>query len=63
MSLKAFHIFFITVAVLLCIVFGGWCISSDYTHGHSGYTVTGYASFVVGVLLVVYEINFLKKLK
>jgi len=63
MSLKAFHVFFISVAVLLCVVFGVWCISSDYTHGRVGYTVAGYASFVVGVLLVIYEILFLKKLK
>jgi len=63
MSLKAFHVFFITMAVLLCIVFGAWCVNSDYTRGHAGYTMTGYASFVVGALLVVYEIMFLKKLK
>ena len=63
MSLKAFHVFFITVAVLLCVLFGVWCISSDYTHDRVGYTITGWASFAVGVLLVVYEILFLKKLK
>lgn len=63
MSLKAFHVFFITMAVLLCIVFGVWCINSDYTHGRAGYMVTGYASFVVGALLVLYEIMFLKKVK
>jgi len=63
MSLKAFHIFFMVVAVLLCGVFGVWCISSDYTHGRIGYTIAGYASFGVGILLVVFEILFLKKLK
>jgi hypothetical protein len=63
MSLKAFHVFFITMAVVLCMVFGAWCINSDYTHGRAGYTITGYASFGLGVLLVLYEIVFLKKLK
>ena len=63
MSLKAFHVFFITVAVLLCVVFGVWCISSDYTHGRVGYTITGWASFGLGILLVVYEILFLNKMK
>ncbi len=63
MSLKAFHIFFITMAVVLCVVFGGWCLSSDYAHGRPGYTIAGYASFALGVLLVLYEIVFLKKLK
>lgn len=63
MSLKAFHILFITMAVVLCIVFGAWCINSDYTHGRVGYTITGYASFALGVLLVLYEIMIFKKLK
>jgi 4-amino-4-deoxy-L-arabinose transferase-like glycosyltransferase len=63
MSLKAFHVFFITVAVLLCVVFGVWCVSSDYTHGRVGYTITGWASFGLGILLVVYEILFLNKMK
>ncbi|HUJ72474.1 MAG TPA: hypothetical protein VLZ30_09525 [Verrucomicrobiae bacterium] len=63
MSLKAFHIIFITMAVLLCVVFGIWCVSSDYTHGRAGYTISGYASFGLGVLLILYEIVFLKKLK
>ena len=63
MSLKTFHIFFITMAVVLSIVFGAWCINSDYAHGRVGYTVAGYASFALGVLLVLYEIVFLKKLK
>jgi hypothetical protein len=63
MSLKAFHVFFVTMAVLLCVVFGVWCVNSDYARGHAGYAVTGYGSFVVGALLVVYEIAFLKKWK
>jgi hypothetical protein len=63
MSLKAFHVFFITMAVLLCMVFGAWCINSNYTHGRTSYAIAGYASFGLGVLLVLYEIVFLKKLK
>jgi hypothetical protein len=63
MSLKAFHIFFITISVLLCLGFGAWCISSDYTHGRTAYAIAGYISFGLGVLLVLYEIVFLKKFK
>ena len=63
MSLKTFHIFFIAMAVVLCLVFGAWCINSDYARGRVGYTIAGYASFGLGVLLVLYEIVFLKKLK
>lgn len=63
MSLKAFHIFFITISVLLCLGFGAWCLNSDYAHGRGAYTVAGYISFGLGVLLVLYEIVFLKKFK
>jgi hypothetical protein len=63
MSLKAFHIFFITISVLLCLGFGAWCISSDYTQGRAAYAIAGYISFGLGVLLVLYEIMFLKKFK
>ena len=63
MSLKAFHIFFITISVLLCLGFGAWCISSDYTKGRAAYAVAGYISFGLGVLLVLYEIVFLRKFK
>lgn len=63
MSLKAFHVFFITVSVLLCLGFGAWCLNSDATQGRTAYTVAGYISFVLGVALVAYEIVFLKKFK
>jgi hypothetical protein len=57
MSLKTFHIFFISVAVLLCLGFGVWCFRQ------TGYTGLGVGSFVLAVALVVYEIIFLRKLK
>jgi hypothetical protein len=63
MSLKAFHIFFITLSVLLCLGFGAWCLGSDYAQGRPAYAVAGYVSFALGVVLVVYEIVFLRKFK
>jgi hypothetical protein len=63
MSLKAFHVFFITISVLMCLGFGAWCISSDYARGRTAYLIAGYASFGLGVLLVLYEIAFLRKFK
>jgi hypothetical protein len=57
MSLKAFHIFFISVAVLLCIGFGVWCLRQP------GYTLAGIGSFVVAVALVIYEVIFLRRFK
>ncbi|HUI07715.1 MAG TPA: hypothetical protein VL486_12000 [Verrucomicrobiae bacterium] len=63
MSLKAFHIFFITISVLLCLGFGAWCLNSNYAQGRTAYAVAGYISFGLGVLLVLYEIVFLKKFR
>jgi hypothetical protein len=63
MSLKAFHVFFITISVLLCLAFGAWCLGSDYTQGRSAYAIAGWISFALGIVLVAYEILFLKKFK
>jgi len=57
MSLKTFHVFFISVSVVLCIGFGVWCVKQP------GYLGLGIGSFVVAAALVAYEIVFLKKLK
>jgi hypothetical protein len=63
MSLKAFHIFFITLSVLLCLGFGAWCLGSDYARDRAAYAVAGFVSFALGVILVLYEVVFLKKFK
>ena len=57
MSLKAFHLVFISVAVLLCIGFGIWCV-------HNGvYVPLGIGAFVGAAGLVIYEIIFLRGTK
>jgi len=63
MSLKAFHIFFIAVSVLLSFGIGVWGVYYHFTIGNVGFLVMGLVSFVIGVVLVVYGINFLHKLK
>lgn len=63
MSLKAFHIFFITVSVLLCFGFGAWCLGSDDARGNASYRTAGWISFVSGAGLVVYEVVVVRKLK
>lgn len=57
MSLKTFHIFFISVSVLLCLGFGGWCLHQP------GYIGAGIGSFAFAVVLVVYEVMFLRRFK
>ena len=63
MSLKAFHIFFIAVSVLLSFGFGVWGIYTHLTHGNLWFMIMGIASFIIGIALVIYGINFLQKLK
>ena len=55
MSLKAFHIFFILVSIVLAIGFGFWA--------RTVYFWMSTASFIAGALLVVYLFWFLAKLK
>jgi hypothetical protein len=61
MSLKAFHIFFVSVSILLTVVFGMWEIHA-YQEDGSGNLWMGFGSFAVTVLLVFYLRWFLKKL-
>jgi hypothetical protein len=63
MSLKAFHVIFVTISVLLCLGFGAWCLGSDYARGRIAYTLAGYVSFALAIGLVIYGSLFLKKLK
>jgi len=64
MSLKAFHVVFITAASLLAFGFGAW-LFREY-RGPDGATsdlVSAVVSATVGIGLLVYERFFLKKLK
>lgn len=63
MSLKAFHVVFITAASALAFGFGVWMIRAYNAEGVTSDLAWGIASIVVGVALLVYEGFFLKKLK
>ena len=64
MSLKAFHLIFITAASALAFGFGVWELKSYWSpDGHLGDLLYGVGSFIVGVGLLVYERYFLKKTK
>ncbi len=63
MSLKAFHILFITVSVALSFWFG-WFELSRYSESRAAMDMWfGAGSCVTGVVLIVYGVYFLKKLK
>ena len=59
MSLKVFHIFFVTVSVLLLVGFAVWC----FMQSGSGSALIGVLSIVAAGLLAFYGQRFLKKIK
>ena len=62
MSLKAFHIFFIALAILISFGFAAWVfLGGAGDRGSTGLTLTGIASGVIGVGLIVYGIHFIRK--
>lgn len=63
MSLKTFHIVFVTLSTILAAGFGIWAIRDYQAHGETGSMVTGVASLIGAVGLIVYGRWFLKKLK
>ncbi len=63
LGLKSFHIFFICVSILLCLLVGIWGIQQ---YSQSG-SLTGLAMtvifFLTGAGLVVYAVRYFGKLK
>ena len=63
MSLKTFHIFFIAVSTVLCVVFGLWATRDFRQSGNLLHMALGVGSFLGSGLLVWYGAWFLRKLK
>ncbi len=63
MSLKAFHVVFITASVLLSFGFGAWSLVGYSDYGRMIDLVSGVVSVVIGVGLIAYGRYFLRKLK
>ncbi|TSA40805.1 MAG: hypothetical protein D4R57_01395 [Verrucomicrobiales bacterium] len=63
MSLKSFHLIFITAASLLAFGFGWWMLRAYSDSGMKADQIYGVTSLVVGAALLVYEVFFIKKLK
>ena len=63
MSLKAFHIFFVAVAVLATSGFGAWAGWQMWQGASAAYGVVVGGSALFAVVLVVYGVWFLRKLK
>jgi hypothetical protein len=61
MSLKAFHICFVSLASALAFAFAGWALPQP--PAGAGYRTMGLLSLVVGVGLIAYGFWFWKKIK
>ena len=63
MSLKGFHIVFITFSTLLACVLGVWCIRVNLAEGAPVYLAGAIGSFLAAVALIVYGVWFYRKMK
>ena len=63
MSLKAFHIIFITISTLLAFGFGAWELQSYFAFGEKQSLILGVCSLVAGIALVIYGKAVFRKLK
>lgn len=63
MSLKSFHVLFISLSFVLALGFGVWCVWYNPAQGGSSYVTAGVISFLVAGVLVVYGAWFLRKLR
>jgi hypothetical protein len=63
MSLKAFHIVFITFSILLALVLAGWCVWVNLVEGRPVYLAGAVGSFLSAAALMVYGVWFYRKMK
>ncbi len=63
MSLKTFHILFITCAILSSLAMTWWAVAQLKESGGAEFVMSALTSFALAVGLTVYEINFIKKTK
>ncbi|MBF8248396.1 MAG: hypothetical protein HW374_1196 [Bacteroidetes bacterium] len=63
MSLKSFHIVFISVSTLCAFGFGAWLLFANAVDQSWSNVAGGIVSFLVGFALVAYGVRFLKKFR
>lgn len=63
MSLRIFHVLFITLSVAMAAVVGGWGVQRYWVHGDAKGLALGILFFGLGVALVVYGTRYFRKLK
>ena len=63
MSLKAFHILFIAVSILLAMFVGGWGVRQYLMSQGTQPLVLGLFFFVFGFVLLGYGLKFIRKVE
>lgn len=63
MSLKGFHIVFITFSTLLALGLGAWCIWVNMVEGAPIFLTGAVCSFLAAAALLIYGIWFYRKMK
>ena len=63
MSLKGFHIVFITFSTLLALGCGAWCVWVHVVFGAPAYLTGAIFSFLSATALIIYGIWFYRKMK
>jgi hypothetical protein len=61
MSLRAFHLLFIALSVVLAAFFAAWASGQYRAAGDFGYVVAAVAALAAGVSLAVYGVLFQRK--
>jgi|TARA_B100000809_G_scaffold253293_1_gene289148 hypothetical protein len=61
MSLKGFHVVFVTASALLALGFGVWCFTSPLASS-AGYRVAGAVAMLAAIGLVIYGFAFYRKI-
>jgi hypothetical protein len=62
-SLKAFHLLFIALSVVLAAFVAAWAAGQYQAEPHAGYLAAAAASLAAGACLAVYGARFQKKAK
>ena len=63
MSLRAFHLLFIALSVVLTAFFAAWAFGEYRANNALSYAATGVGSLAAGVALAIYGVAFQKKTK
>jgi ABC-type Mn2+/Zn2+ transport system permease subunit len=63
MNLKAFHLFFIAVSVVLAAFVAAWSVNQYQVAHRTSYALATAASVACGIALIVYATAFQRKMR